>query len=48
MVRKAVPGRSQAVYRLVRNTGPQPPMIQRVRQVFDPNTNTVHPLEGLS
>jgi hypothetical protein len=46
VVRKAVPGRSQAIYRLARNTGPQPPMIQRVRQVFDPNTGTVHPLEG--
>ncbi|WP_051298712.1 hypothetical protein [Marinobacterium litorale] len=37
--RRAVAAR----YRLVpaRYTGPKPPQIQRVRQVFDPNTNTV-------
>jgi hypothetical protein len=31
----------QAEYRLVRNTGPKPPMVQRVKQVFDPNLNAV-------
>ncbi|MEO1472778.1 MAG: hypothetical protein AAFS03_02385 [Pseudomonadota bacterium] len=28
-------------YRLIRNTGPKPPQIQRVKQVFDPNLNQV-------
>lgn len=42
VVRKAVPGKRQAVYRLVRNSGPLPPMIQRVKQVFDQNTSTVY------
>lgn len=30
-----------AVYRLARNTGPKPPMIQRVKHVYDPNLNEV-------
>lgn len=43
VVQKADPVRARkAVYRLVRNTGPRPPMIQRVKQVFDPNTREVH------
>jgi predicted transcriptional regulator len=33
----------KATYRLVRNSGPKPPMIQRVKQVYDPNTKLVHP-----
>lgn len=32
----------QATYRLVRNTGPLAPQIQRVKQVFDPNSKTVY------
>lgn len=31
----------RAIYRLVRNKGPKPPMIQRVKQVYDPNTGEV-------
>lgn len=30
-----------AVYKLIRNTGPQPPQVQRVKQIFDPNTREV-------
>lgn len=36
--RKAQPGRSEAIYRLVRNTGPLPPVKKRVTAVIDPNT----------
>lgn len=42
VVQKAIPGKRQATYRLIRNSGPKAPMIQRVRVVFDPNTNSVH------
>ncbi len=42
VVKQARPGHSQAVYRLIKNTGPKPPQIQRVKRVFDPNTNTAH------
>lgn len=43
VVEKARPsiGR-KASYRLVRNSGPKPPMIQRVKRVYDPNTGLVH------
>lgn len=37
VVRKALPGRREAVYRLIRNTGPMPPRERRVRAVFDDN-----------
>lgn len=30
-----------AVYRLIRNSGPRPPMIQRIKVVYDPNLKTV-------
>jgi hypothetical protein len=30
-----------ATFRLVRDTGPKPPMIQRVKQVYDPNLKKV-------
>lgn len=33
----------QATYRLVRNSGPLAPQIQRVKRVFDPNSRTVYP-----
>jgi Mn-dependent DtxR family transcriptional regulator len=39
--RKAVISKHQAVYKFVRNTGPQPPQIQNVKQVFDPNIQEV-------
>jgi DNA-binding MarR family transcriptional regulator len=43
VVEKANPALGRkASYRLVRNEGPKPPMIQRVKQVYDPNTGTVH------
>ena len=43
VVEKANPGVGRkASYRLVRNTGPKPPMIQRVKRVYDPNTRKVH------
>ena len=35
------PGGRPERYRLVRNTGPKAPMLQRVRQVFDPNLRRV-------
>jgi len=35
--RKAVPGRREAAYRLMRNTGPLPPRERRVRAVYDDN-----------
>lgn len=37
-VRTAIPGRREAVYRLIRNTGPEAPRLRRVAGVFDPNT----------
>ncbi len=37
VIQKAVPRQRQATYKLLRNTGPLPPQIQRVKQVFDPN-----------
>lgn len=42
VIQKASPihGR-QAIYRLIRNSGPKPPQIQRVKQVYDPNTGQV-------
>lgn len=42
VIQKAVPGKRKAVYRLIRNSGPRPPQIQRVKHVFDPNTRQVH------
>lgn len=35
--RKALPGRREAIYRLIRNTGPRPPTERRVRAVYDGN-----------
>lgn len=48
VVQKAAPvyGR-KAIYRLIRDDGPKPPMIQRVKQVFDPNTGKVYRKEGM-
>ena len=37
VVEKAVPGRREAIYRLVRNTGPHAPQPRRVRAVVDRN-----------
>lgn len=39
VLKKANPAKGQiARYRLIRNTGPKAPQIQRVKRVFDPNT----------
>lgn len=35
-----------ARYRLLRNNGPKPPQIQRVKQVYDPNTQEVFVQRG--
>lgn len=35
--RKGLPGRREAIYRLIQNTGPRPPCERRVRAVFDEN-----------
>lgn len=46
--RKAVPGKREAIYRLTRNTGPQAPVLKRVRAVVDPNLGQiVHVAGGL-
>ena len=41
VLQKAVPGKNQATYKFVRDTGPKAPQIQRVKQVYDPNLNEV-------
>jgi hypothetical protein len=38
VIRKAIPGRLPASYRLIRDTGPRPPEERRVRAIWDPNT----------
>lgn len=35
--RTAIPGRREAIYRLIRNSGPRPPRERRVRAVWDEN-----------
>lgn len=47
VIQKADPVKGRkAIYRLIRNDGPKPPMIQRVKQVYDPNTGTVYRKAG--
>ncbi|MGE4298935.1 MAG: hypothetical protein AB7E47_12985 [Desulfovibrionaceae bacterium] len=41
VARVKTPAGSPALYRLVRNTGPKPPQIQRVKQLWDPNLRKV-------
>lgn len=36
----------QAIYRLIRNSGPQAPQIQRALRIWDPNTETTWDLGG--
>ena len=44
---KAIPAAGKlARYQLLRNSGPQAPQVQRVQQVFDPNTGTAYKMEG--
>lgn len=40
---RAVPGRREALYRLVANTGPTAPITRRVTGVWDPNTRAFVP-----
>lgn len=43
VVRCAAPNKQrQAVYRLIRNSGPLPPQVQRVKRIYDANTGTVY------
>ncbi|MFN3973437.1 MAG: hypothetical protein ACK4L4_19135 [Gemmobacter sp.] len=47
VTRKAEPGRKrEAIYRLIRNTGPKSPRERRVRAVLDPNTAALSLLAG--
>lgn len=46
VVRKAIPGRREAIYRLIRNTGPRPPKTKRVTGLLDPNDDMFHHGEG--
>lgn len=46
-VRKAVPGRSSAVYRLIKDTGPKPPRERRVRAVYDDNLQSFAHIPGV-
>lgn len=47
VVQKASPvSGKKAIYRLIRDDGPRPPMIQRVKQVFDPNTGKTYQKGG--
>ncbi|MFE3838855.1 helix-turn-helix domain-containing protein [Pseudogemmobacter sonorensis] len=44
---KADPARGRiARYRLIRPSGPKAPQVQRVRQVYDPNTGAIYPAEA--
>ncbi|MGV6840007.1 MAG: hypothetical protein ACWA40_07405 [Planktomarina sp.] len=43
---KAIPGKRQARYRLIKDTGPLPPKVQRVKRVFDQNSGQVMHVEG--
>ncbi|PKP71904.1 MAG: hypothetical protein CVT82_00440 [Alphaproteobacteria bacterium HGW-Alphaproteobacteria-4] len=44
--RTAVPGRREAIYRLIRNTGPRPPRERRVRALWDDNLSELVLLNG--
>jgi hypothetical protein len=45
-VRKALPGKRDAVYRLIKDTGPLAPRLRRVRAVEDRNQRTLTHLDG--
>ncbi|BBU57422.1 hypothetical protein [Mameliella alba] len=42
----AIPGRRQPRYQLIRNTGPQAPVVRRVKGLMDPNEGEFQPLNG--
>lgn len=44
--RTAIPGQREAIYRLVRDTGPLAPRARRVRAVFDDNLGELVRVEG--
>ncbi len=44
--RKAVPPAREAIYRLIRNTGPGAPTLRRIRAVVDPNLNEIVHVAG--
>ena len=46
VTQKAIPGKREASYRLVRNTGPLPPLERRVRAVIDQNEGKISYLTG--
>lgn len=46
VVRKAQPPIKAAVYRLIANTGPRPPMVRRISVVIDGNTGRVMHMAG--
>ena len=43
---KAIPGRRDAVYRLIQNTGPRPPVERRIRAVLDENLQKIVHIAG--
>ncbi len=44
--RTAIPGRREAIYRLIRATGPRPPRERRVRAVYDENLDQIVHVSG--
>lgn len=46
VMRKAAPPLVEAIYRLVKNTGPKPPLERRLRAIVDDNTDAVHLIRG--
>lgn len=40
-LRPGKPPRTQGLYRLIKNTGPRPPMVTRAKIVFDPNLGKI-------
>jgi hypothetical protein len=38
---KKTGGRTDAIYKLIRNTGPKPPMVKRDKSIFDPNLQKI-------
>lgn len=49
VLRKAVPGKTRAVYRLIKDTGPRAPRERRIRVIWDDNLGEItHLPEGMS
>lgn len=47
VARKADPGVREAIYRLIQNSGPRPPLERRVRAIVDGNTETITVISGV-